>query len=348
VELLNLAQQPSGVAWPTSEWLDGTAPGFVDTDRLEELTAGVVEQQPRELGETLALLVVHHGRIVAEAYGPGTTCESTLISWSMAKSMVHAALGMAVVDGVLDTSAPISGHPAWADDDRRALSTDHLLSMRSGLEWVEDYLDDGVSDVIEMLFGSGQRDMAAFAAAKHLVAEPDTTFLYSSGTSNILSALLSGVVGGGSAGVAEFLSSRLFGPLGMTSAEPKFDDVGTWVASSYVYATARDFARFGLLYARDGVWDGQRLLPEGWVDRARRTQSIDPSGLEGYGEQWWTLRDDLGTFCASGYEGQRIMVVPANDLVVVRLGKTPAHLGDAWKAHLEELIGLFTPPSRTL
>src|ERR1700693_4768090 len=110
----------------------------------------------------------------------------------------------------------------------------------------------------------------------------------------------------------------------MTSADPEFDEAGTWVASSYLRATARDYARFGLLYLRDGMWDGTRILPQGWVDYARTWVSEDPGDASPYGAHWWGVAGDhLGTFRASGYEGQSITVCPALDLVIVRLGKTP-------------------------
>lgn len=341
MELIRLAEQPELTPWPTHSWPEALPPAWVDADRLHDLTHGVIGRQPAELGETLALLVVHDGAIVAEAYGPDVTAATTLISWSMAKSMLHAAMGLLMIDGAIDPSAPV-GRDEWADDARGAITLQQLLAMRSGLAWAEDYVDDQASDVIEMLFGSGRSDMAALVAAQELVAEPGSQFLYSSGTSNIVSAVLNTVLGGRSE-VEDFLTRRLFGRLGMTTAVPKFDEVGTWVASSFVFASARDFARFGLLYARDGLWDGDRILPEGWVDRARRTISLDQDRVVGYGEHWWTARDELGTFCASGFEGQRIQIVPANDLVIVRLGKTPTDLGEAWKYHLDDIGRLFSP-----
>ena len=141
----------------------------------------------------------------------------------------------------------------------------------------------------------------------------------------------------------EYLRARLFGPIGMHSAEPELDPTGTWVASSYLRATARDFARFGLLYLRDGMWDGARLLPEGWVDYGRTMQSVDPEDGP-YGAHWWGVEGDtLGTFRASGYEGQSITICPAHDLVVVRLGKTAAaHYPDLtrWRA---DMVRAFDP-----
>ena len=139
-----------------------------------------------------------------------------------------------------------------------------------------------------------------------------------------------------------YQDKSLFAPLGMHSARPEFDAAGTWVASSYVRASARDFARFGLLYLRDGVWDGTRLLPEGWVDYGRTIESVDP--IDGpYGAHWWGVDDDtLGTFRASGYEGQSITICPTLDLIVVRLGKTAAeHYPDLtrWRA---DMVSAFT------
>jgi CubicO group peptidase (beta-lactamase class C family) len=175
--------------------------------------------------------------------------------------------------------------------------------------------------------------VAAYATARPLAVEPGTVFNYSSGTSNVIAALVAELVGRGDATVA-FLRERLFHPIGMRSATPGLDDAGTWVASSYVHATARDFARFGLLYLRDGMWDGTRLLPAGWVDHARRLRSIDPDDGRGYGAHWWVTGDEHGSFWANGYEGQSVLVSPALDLVVVRLGRTDAsHSADllAWR-----------------
>jgi CubicO group peptidase (beta-lactamase class C family) len=286
------------------------------------------------LAVTYAVLVVRGGRVVAERYHGAlehfdrdptpVTAVTPLLSWSMAKSVLHAVVGLLVGDGRLDLDAP-ADVPEWADpgDPRHAITLRQLLAMRDGLDFVEDYVDDRVSDVIRMLFGEGQPDMAHFAADRPLAAPPGTRFNYSSGTSNIVSGVVARAVGRGE-DYARFLHGRLFGPLGMASAEPEFDEAGTWVASSYLRATARDWARFGLLYLRDGVWDGTRLLPAGWVDHARTWVSVDPEDASPYGAHWWGVAGDtLGTFRAAGYEGQSVTVCPTLDLVVVRLGKTP-------------------------
>jgi CubicO group peptidase (beta-lactamase class C family) len=329
-DLVALPPQPAGVDWPTESWPEGELPAGVDLAPL--LHEAFDDDGP--LAQTFAVVVVHGGRVVAERYQgalehfdrPPTPVipETPLLSWSMAKSMLHAVVGLLVGDGRLDLEAP-AAVPEWADpgDPRHAITLRQLLAMRDGLAFVEDYVDDRVSDVMHMLFGEGQPDMAHFAADRPLAAPPGTRFNYSSGTSNIISGVVARLLGPGEP-YARFLHGRLFGPIGMTSADPEFDEAGTWVASSYVRATALDFARFGLLYLRDGIWDGVRLLPPGWVDDARTWTSVDPDDGNPYGAHWYGVAGDtLGTFRAAGYEGQSITVCPTLDLVVVRLGKTP-------------------------
>jgi CubicO group peptidase (beta-lactamase class C family) len=341
MNLIPLPRQPRGVAWPTSEWPVAGIPPEVALDPLLDQVC----DDTGPLATTYAVVVVHRGRLIAERYQGAlpsfthppapVTVETPLLSWSMAKSMLHAVVGLLVKDGRLDLDAP-ADVPEWSDpgDPRHAITVRHLLAMRDGLDFAEDYVDDRTSDVIAMLFGDGQADMAHFAADRPLAAAPGARFNYSSGTTNIISAVVARLVGPG-APYEAFLHERLFGPVGMASARPEFDGAGTWVASSYVRATARDFARFGLLYLRDGVWDGTRLLPEGWVDYGRTIESVDPEDGP-YGAHWWGVAGDtLGTFRASGYEGQSITICPALDLIVVRLGKTPTeHDPDlvAWRA----------------
>ncbi len=346
--LVPLPPQPEGRRWPTLTW--ATAPVDGDEDRLDSLLDRAFRRNPnKDLQLTLACVVVQRGRVVAERYGPGTTSLTPLISWSMGKSMLHAAVGIAVGDGLLDLDSP-AVVPEWSGqgDPRSGITLRHLLAMRDGLDFSEDYVDAGTSHCLEMLFGNGAVDVAGYAASRPAAVAPDERFNYSSGTTNIASRILTDALVGSDAGADErravtgdFLQQRLFGPIGIT-AEPRFDAAGTWVASSYVYASARDFARFGLLYLRDGTWDGRRILPEGWVDHARTWVSTDPEDGLGYGAQWWLYDDGLGTFAAKGYEGQTIMCVPALDLMVVRLGKTPVDHKPALEAWYRDLISCFT------
>ena len=222
----------------------------------------------------------------------------------------------------LDRPALVTG---WEGTPKGAITLLDLLEMRPGLEWVEDYVDDTVSHCIEMLFGSGQHDMAAYAAALPIASTPGTTWNYSSGTTNIVAGILGDVVGGGRAGMEAFLRDRLFEPAGMYSASPKFDTAGTFVGSSYVYANARDFARFGELYRGDGVVDGRRVLPDGWSDHARTFVAHDDDGFD-FGRHWWLWPDLPGSLACHGYEGQYCVVVPDRELVLVHLGKSPIEL----------------------
>jgi CubicO group peptidase (beta-lactamase class C family) len=207
-----------------------------------------------------------------------------------------------------------------------------------------------------MLYGVGRLDVAAFAASLPQVHPPGTQWNYNSAGINLIADALGRAFapGAGPADrrrrVADVLQNELFRPLGMTSATPEFDAAGTFVGSAFVYATARDFARFGLLYLRDGVWDGRRILPAGWVDLARtRTSAKDG---DHYGAGWWLsppggrTKLPLDVFSAQGHEGQLISVVPSKDLVVVRLGKFEDRTGfPALRDWMAELLALF--PSRS-
>ena len=330
-DLVPLPAQPGGVPWPTRGWPTAEPPAAVAsalTGLLDELTGDV-----ERYGTSYAVAVVHRGRLVAERYGgelehwdrPNEPVLPTtpLLSWSMAKSMLHAVVGMLVAEGRLDPAAP-APVPEWEaeGDPRGDVTLEHLLTMRDGLAFSEVYDDAGVSDVIEMLFGAGQDDMAHFAAERPLAHPPDRVFNYSSGTSNIISGIVARTVGPGEP-YERFLRERLFDVLGMASARPRFDDAGTFVGSSYVYATAHDYLCFGLLYLRGGEWDGTQVLPAGWVDHGRRIRSYDPDEDRWYGAHWWSVGDDLGTFWASGYEGQSLMLCPPLDLMTVRLGRSP-------------------------
>jgi len=308
---------------------------------LEQAVDALFDRPPTG-GVSLALVAMVDGEVVAERYGTQPAndfqaeqpiaADSTLISWSMAKSLAHAAVGLLVGDGMLDPDAP-APVPEWAGSPKATIRLIDLLEMRPGLHWVEDYEDAATSTCMHMLFGDGQTDMAAYAAGLELESPPGTAWLYSSGTTNIVSRIVGDVVGGGPGGdpaarqaaMEGFLRDRLFAPAGMASAAPKFDGAGTFVGSSYVHATARDFARFGELYRNDGVAaDGTRVLPAGWTDHARTQIATDPDSGFGYGRHWWTWPDYPGSLAAHGYEGQFTLVVPDRDLTLVHLGKTPA------------------------
>lgn len=275
------------------------------------------------LGRTDALVVVRAGDTVVERYGEGIGPDTSLRSWSMAKSVLHAAVGMLVADGLVDLDAPVPV-PAWSDDERSAITMRHLMEMRSGLAWREEPDPAGLPDVIEMLFGvdqGPQPDAAAWAAQRPLAVEPGTRTHYSSANSILVARIVGDLVGGPEV-LRAWLDDRLFTPLGMSSPRLRFDAAGTWLASSYCSCTASDFARFGMLYRHNGRVGSSAVLDPAWVATAARATGTDHLGRT-HTMHWWRFDDDrIDGFFASGYLGQVVLVVPGADLVVVRTGET--------------------------
>jgi CubicO group peptidase (beta-lactamase class C family) len=341
--LPSLPAQAAGTPWPTGEWPGGSRPGAIPARAASLLDAAFADSSG-DLGETHAVVIVQRGRLQAERYAEGLGSEVTCRSWSMAKSITHALVGLAVGDGRLNVHAPADA-PAWrgAADPRAAITLDQLLRMSSGLAWIEDYSPDHPSDVIEMLFGKGAGDVAGFAEAAPLAQAPGEFFYYSSGTTNIICACLGRALSASGPAMEAFMRERLFARLGMTSAAPRFDAAATFIGSSYCFCTPRDFARFGLLYLRDGIWEGRRLLPEGWVDYARTPTYLQPGADVdgGYGAHWWLDIAGPGSFSANGYEGQHIVLCPDRDLIIVRHGATPTATQPAVRGWLRDLAAEF-------
>jgi CubicO group peptidase (beta-lactamase class C family) len=282
------------------------------------------------------VVVVQDGRLVAERYAAGVAVDAPLLSWSMGKSVTMALVGALVGDGRLDLPAP-APVPEWRapGDPRGAITLDQLLRQSSGLAFDETY--GAVNDVSRMLFT--RPDTGAFAAAMPLAAPPESVWSYSSGTSNIVARIVRDVFAGDLAAMRRYANERLFDPVGMTSALFEPDASGTFIGSSFVFMTARDWARFGELFRRDGVWDGQRILPDGWVRYAITPTPAAPLGS--YGAHWWLDAGEVDaperrpwpqlppeTYAARGHSGQWVVVVPSARLVVVRLGLTLPDLED--------------------
>lgn len=319
---------------PSDPTAAATAAGF-ETAALTAAVDGAFTEDDApdtEVG-TRAVVVVHDGTVVAERYADGFDADTPLLGWSMGKSVANAIAGTMVRDGLvtLDDSAL---WPGWSDDPTDArvdITLDHLLTMTDALAFEEVYDPD--TDATRMLFRPG--DTAAYAAEQPLVGTPGRVWSYSSGTTNLLCDVLARAEGGDPSTLA---ARRVFAPLSMTSAVMGTDTSGDPVCSSYGYATARDWARFGQLYLQDGVWAGDRLLPVGWVDDT--TTPVDLPTENPYGAQWWLNTDADGTtrmpsvpgdaFWASGNEGQHVVVLPSDDLVVVRLGLTRGYDGIDW------------------
>ena len=349
-KLVPLRPQPASVRWPTKEWPEAELDPRVDGAALAKLLDHAFAQpEPDDLGRTHAVVIVQHGSIVAERYAHDAGPDDTFLSWSMAKSITSALIGILVRQGRLDISQPIPVKEWSADDPRSRITIDQMLRMVDGLRFREAehlgggsvrYYPEEESDVIPMLFGVGKTDVAGFAATLPYLEEPEVRWNYNSGGSNLLSRLVSETVGGGRDETLAFMNRELFDPLGMTSAAPRFDEAGHFMGSSHCYCSARDYARFGTLYLRDGVWDGTRILPEGWVDYSR-TPSPQSDGL--YGAHFWVIPGSLGTFQCDGAQGQRIVIVPKLDLVIVRLGQTEPHNVATVVRYCKELVDAFRP-----
>jgi CubicO group peptidase (beta-lactamase class C family) len=284
-----------------------------------------------------AIVMVHNGRIIGERYGEGFTNGTPLLGWSMAKTVNAAIVGTLVRDGrlKLDQDGVLA---LWAGDGRGKITLANLMAMTPGLVFNEEYGD--VTDVTRMLFLAG--DMALFATEKPLEAKPGMKWNYSSGTAVLLSRIWQNAVG---VDALTYPQKALFGPLGMTSAVFETDQAGTFVGSSYLYATARDWARFGELMRLDGAWNGQQILAPGFALTMREPVEISDTGYgPEYGKgQLWLRGPEAGTpagvdpdaafgvpddiFWILGHDGQSTAVVPSKGLVVVRMGLTPSKLG---------------------
>ncbi|MDX8445099.1 serine hydrolase domain-containing protein [Mesorhizobium captivum] len=279
-----------------------------------------------------ALVVVKNGHIVAERYGDGFTAKTPLLGWSMTKTVNAAIVGTLVKGGKMALDSKDLFAP-WKADGRAAISLADMMAMSSGLEFNEDYGD--VADVTRMLYL--EPDMAGFGEAKPLTGEVGKAFSYSSGTAVMLSRLWQDAVGDKAKALA-WPRTALFEPLGMHSAVLETDEQGTFVGSSYLYATAHDWARFGQFLLQGGVWNGAQILPAGFVDWMR--EPAPASKVYGKGQVWIEGPGDeenpgagaaaglpKDTYWMEGHDGQTMAVVPSEQLVVVRLGLTPAKLG---------------------
>ena len=288
-------------------------------ERLAPIAKAFVGERAYK-GHPFAFVVLHRGGVVAECYDKGIGRDTKLLSWSMAKSFANALIGLMVKDSLLDIHAPMD-IPEWQGDGRKAITLHDLMQMQSGLEWNEDY--GARSDVNIMLHC--ERDMGLYALSKPLEHKPGTYWQYSSGTTNIVMRYLRSRFPSEEAFIG-YMRSRLFDPLGIVRPVFEQDLSGTFVGSSYLYATARDFARFGQLYLDDGCVDSERILPKGWVDYTRR-----PAAASGkhYGAFFWLngngkfpdVPKDM--FYCDGHDGQDIFIFPSHELVVVVLGFSP-------------------------
>ncbi len=282
-----------------------------------------------------AVVVVKDGRIIAENYAEGFDQDTPLLGWSMTKTVTAAIIGTLEQSGAISRQDSLTGtYPSWSQDDRAAITIADMLGMASSLEWNEGY--GNVSDVTRMLYLSD--DMASFAASKPTVGPVGTVFNYSSGTSTALSRAWQDKVGDAS---ISYPKEALFDPLGMASAVMETDATDTFVGSSYMYATGRDWARFGQFLLQRGNWNGRQLLPEGYVDWMFEEVEVS-QGAYGRGHLWVTAPGGDPTIedgvWLLGHDGQSIGIFPSRNMVIVRLGLTPSALGYSSRPLAQSLI----------
>jgi CubicO group peptidase (beta-lactamase class C family) len=310
------------IKWPLGNILPSKNTG-IDTIKLNTIARKLITDNAYK-GNAFAFMVVHKGVPVAEAYKPQFNQKTRFLSWSMAKSFINAMVGILVKQGKLDIMQP-TGLDEWKNDERSKITLNDLMQMQSGLKWNEDY--GNRSDVTLMLHC--ESDMGHFALDRPVAYPAGTHWYYSSGATNIVSYLIRKKFSNDSLYYV-FANNKLFNKIGAPDAVLEVDPTGTRIGSSYLYATARDYARFGLLFKNDGVFNGERILPEGWV---KYTTTVASASKGIYGSFFWLNRgrslpsapEDM--FACDGHDGQHIYILPTQKLVVVVLGYSPTSKG---------------------
>lgn len=315
IETASTTTTEAGDPVPGEDWVVSTpAEHGIDPAGLEAAR----EYAFAEGRETQGVVVVHGGEIVAEWYADDAGPESWAASWSVAKSFTSAVVGIAIEEGdIPGVEEPMSTYlPAWAGTDREGITIRDVLHMASGLDWNESYAGSaGESQIVQAV--TGETDHLAFASARPAAAPPGTVWSYSSGDSMLLSGVVEAATG---QPLDEYATDVLLDPIGIDQVDWWRDAAGHTLGYCCLDMPSRDFARLGLLYARDGRWGDEQVVPEAWVE-----ESLVPvEASDGaYGYQWW-LGEPEGVpadmFAAQGHDGQFIFVIPSLDLVVVRNG----------------------------
>lgn len=306
------------IVWPLGNITPDTISN-IDAPELTRITRKLMDKDGYN-GHAFAFMVVHKGNPVAESYQPEFDAKTRFLSWSMAKSFTNALAGIMVKEGKWIINQPVN-IPEWQTDERKQITISNLMQMQSGLQWNEDY--GNRSNVTVMLYCKD--DFARFAWQQPLQYPAASKWYYSSGSVNIVNQLMRKSLTNDTE-YYSFADSRLFNRIGMPNAVFEVDPTGTQVGSSYIYATARDYARFGLLYLQDGIFNGERILPEGWVNYST-TPASDSKG--GYGSLFWLNKAKYypsapqDMYSCNGHDGQRIFIIPSKELVVVLLGYSP-------------------------
>ena len=314
------------IEWPMGNLIKDATGNSINLDLIQSaLDTAFEERDPERPINTHAVVIVYNDKIVGERYANGFDKNSRLMGWSMTKSITNALVGILVNERRLDIQQP-APVAEWRHDERSKITLNDLLQASSGLSWSESYFSP-TADFHQMFIK--RDDKGGYALSRALAHAPGTYFQYSSGSSNILAKIIRQTVG--DTAYNRFPYEKLFYPIGMDHAIIEPDASGTFVASSYSFASARDWARFGLLYLNDGVWNGKRILPEGWVKYS--TTPAPAADMGRYGAHWWLNAGDAANpenrkypslprdaYWADGFEEQYVMVIPSKKLVIVRLG----------------------------
>jgi CubicO group peptidase (beta-lactamase class C family) len=289
----------------------------INYEKLQNTINKAFDQKGKNNKKTRAVLVIYKDKIIAEKYADGFDQNSKLLGWSMTKSITGTYFGILQKQGKIDIykPAPIK---EWQNDERKNITIHNLLQMNSGLAWEEDYTK--ISDVTQMLFKD--KDMTLAQAKNKPAGKPNNHWIYSSGTTNLLSGILRNQFKTHQE-YLDFWYSSLLDKIGMNSAVIETDMNGNYVGSSYCWATTRDWAKFGLLYLHKGNWNGEQIFDPSWVKYVATPTNTSKGEYGGHfwlnaGKKFPNTPKDM--YYASGYQGQKVSIFPSNDLVIVRMG----------------------------
>lgn len=309
----------------------------INYTQLQKAVNNAFDKDDAFAKRTRSVLILHKNHLLIEKYADGFDKNSKILGWSMTKSITATYFGILQHQGKINihNPAPIQ---EWATDERSKITLHNLIQMNSGLEWEERY--DKICDATKMLFNT--RDMGKVQLEKPLVGKPNQTWNYSSGTSNLLSKILRRQFNSHQE-YLDFWYSSLIDKIGMHSMIVETDMTGNYVGSSYAWATTRDWGKFGLLYLNNGKWLGEQIFDENW---AKYVATPTPTSEGRYGGHFWLNSSgkyadaprDL--YYASGFQGQKIFIIPSKDLVIVRMGLTDDENFD-FNGFLKEVLGCF-------
>ncbi len=306
------------IPWPNGDKLSNSFPQNINKAKLDvAVEKAFDDSKAKKSRNTRAVVVVYDNQIIAEKYRAGFDKNTPMLGWSMSKSITNALVGILVKQGKLDINKAVD-IKEWSNDGRKEITINNLLQMSSGLEWNEAY--GSLSDVVKLLYKNG--NFYEYTINKPFVVKPDSVWNYSTGTTNIVTGIIRKTIGDDSI-YYEFPKKELFDKIGMHSAVMEVDATGNFVGSSYVYATPRDWARFGLLYLNNGNWNGENIIPESWIAYSK-TPNSKSNGI--YGAHFWLNKskklpdvpEDM--FSCNGFQEQRVFIIPSKKLVVVRMG----------------------------